>query len=163
YVNLVTVFCLCGLWHGASWTFVAWGLFHGVFLVFERTRAGRAIESLWAPARHAYCLLVVAVGWVLFRAASMGQAEAFLKAMAGLGRGSGVEFHTGLYIDAQLILALVAGAVGSAPVVPLLVRLRAQFIARAPGLIRTGLRTGFALADVAGLSVLLLISAMLLA
>ncbi len=163
YVNLVTVFCLCGLWHGASWTFVAWGLFHGVFLVVERSRAGRVIDSLWAPARHAYTLVVVAVGWVLFRAGSIGQVGAFLEAMAGFGRGSGLEFHTGLYVDAELILALVAGAIGSAPVLPLLVRLRAGLIASTAGLVRTGLRTGFALADVAGLSVLLLISAMLLA
>ena len=117
-VNLVTVFCLCGLWHGASWTFAAWGLFHGLFLVLERTRAGRAIESVGTPARHLYTLLVVATGWVLFRAASIEQAGAFLQAMAGLGRGSGVAYHTGLYIDAQLVLALIAGAVGSAPILP---------------------------------------------
>ena len=51
YLNLLTVFFLCGLWHGASWTFAAWGLFHGVFLVLERRRLGRVIESLWAPAQ----------------------------------------------------------------------------------------------------------------
>jgi len=163
YVNLVTVFCLCGLWHGARWTFVAWGLFHGIFLVVERMRDGRTIKSLWTPVQHFYTLVVVAVGWVLFRAGSIGQAGAFLQAMAGFGRGSGVEFHTGLYIDAQLILALIAGAVGSAPVLPLLVRVRAELIASTAGLFRSGLRTGFALADVAGLSLLLLVSAMLLA
>ena len=45
YLNLVAVFFLCGLWHGASWTFAGWGLFHGAFLVLERTRAGRVIEA----------------------------------------------------------------------------------------------------------------------
>jgi alginate O-acetyltransferase complex protein AlgI len=59
YLNLVTVFCLCGLWHGAGWNFLVWGLFHGAFLVLERTAAGRRLGAGWAPLRHAYTLLVV--------------------------------------------------------------------------------------------------------
>jgi alginate O-acetyltransferase complex protein AlgI len=163
YVNLVMVFCLCGLWHGASWTFAGWGLFHGVFLVVERMKAGRMLESLWTPARHLYTLMVVAVGWVLFRADSMGQAEAFLAAMAGLGRGTGVEYHPWLYIDAQLVLALAAGAIGSAPVIPLLAQTRTKLLASSAGLFRTGLNVSLALVDVAAHSLLLLVSAMLLA
>lgn len=163
YANLVTVFFLCGLWHGASWTFAAWGLFHGVFLVIERMKPGRMLESLWWPVGHLYTLLVVSVGWVLFRADTVPQATAFLKAMAGLGSGAGLEYHTGLYIDSQLVLALLAGAIGSAPVLPLLVRVRTAVVARAPGVFRAGLYAGFALADVAGHSLLLLASAMLLA
>ena len=120
----MTVFFLCGLWHGASWTFAAWGLFHGAFLVLERMKPGRMIESLWSPVRHLYTLLVVSVGWVLFRADTVPQATAFLKAMAGLGTGAGLEYHVGLYIDSQLVLALVAGAIGSAPLLPLVVRVR---------------------------------------
>src|SRR6185295_9756162 len=65
YVNLVIVFFLCGLWHGAQWTFVLWGLFHGAFLVLERGPAGRGLETLWSPARHVYLMLVVMIGWVL--------------------------------------------------------------------------------------------------
>ena len=116
YANLVTVFFLCGLWHGASWTFAAWGLFHGAFLVLERMKPGRMIDSLWSPVRHLYTLLVVSVGWVLFRADTVPQATAFLKAMAGLGSGAGLEYHVGLYIDSQLVLALVAGADRLGPV-----------------------------------------------
>ena len=163
YINLVMVFFLCGLWHGASWTFAAWGLFHGVFLVVERMRDGRMLESLWTPVQHFYTLVVVAAGWVLFRADSIGQAGAFLKAMAGFGRGSGLEYHTSLYIDAQLVLALAAGVVGSAPLLPLIVRVREDVVGWAAGLIRSFVRTGFALADVAGHSLLLLASSMFLA
>ena len=86
YANLVTVFFLCGLWHGASWTFAAWGLFHGAFLVLERMKAGRVIESLWSPVRHVYTLLVVSVGWVLFRADTMPQA-------AAVSEGDGRPWH----------------------------------------------------------------------
>src|SRR5437762_694029 len=53
YVNLVAVFFLCGLWHGASWNFVVWGLFHGTFLVAERLGLAAAVRRLWAPIRHA--------------------------------------------------------------------------------------------------------------
>ena len=100
---------------------------------------------------------------MLFRADTVVQAKAFLKAMAGLGSGAGLEYHTGLYIDSQLVLALIAGAVGSAPVLPLLIRVRTAVVARSPGLVRFGLNAGFALADVAGHSLLLLASTMLLA
>jgi alginate O-acetyltransferase complex protein AlgI len=196
YANLVTVFFLCGLWHGASWTFAAWGLFHGAFLVLERMKPaqiiglaqngvrhrcakhpsgrsgngprprfepGRIIDSFWSPVRHIYTLLVVSVGWVLFRADNVAQATAFLKAMAGLGSGAGLEYHIGLYIDSQLVLALIAGAIGSAPLVPLVIRAREAVVAGATGILRAGLDAGFALVDVAGHSLLLLASAMLLA
>jgi alginate O-acetyltransferase complex protein AlgI len=163
YLNLVAVFFLCGLWHGASWTFAAWGLFHGAFLVLERMKAGRMIDSLWSPVRHLYTLLVVSTGWVLFRADTVSQAQAFLKAMAGLGTGAGLEYHVGLYVDSQLVLALIAGAIGSWPVLPLLVRVKDGVVARAPGLLQGTLDASFALADVAGHSLLFIVSAMLLA
>jgi alginate O-acetyltransferase complex protein AlgI len=163
YANLVTVFFLCGLWHGASWTFAAWGLFHGAFLVLERTKAGRMIESFWSPLKHMYTLLVVSVGWVLFRADNVQQAGAFLKSMAGLGAGLGVEYHVGLYVDSQLLLAIFAGAVGSAPLLPLAVRIRDAVVGRATGIVHAAMDFGFALLDVTGHLLLLLASAMLLA
>ena len=157
YANLVTVFFLCGLWHGASWTFAAWGLFHGAFLVVERMKAGRLIDSLWSPVRHLYTLLVVSVGWVLFRADTLPQAAAFLRAMAGFGTGLGVEYHVGLYVDSQLVLALDRRRIGSAPLLPLLVRGReAAVAARATGILQAGWAAAFAIADVAGHSLLLL-------
>src|SRR5712692_3341667 len=93
YMNLLVVFFLCGLWHGAAWTFVAWGLYHGLFLVIERLGAGRWLERWPAPARHGYALLVVIVGWVFFRSATLGDAGRFLAAMAGFATGSGLESH----------------------------------------------------------------------
>jgi alginate O-acetyltransferase complex protein AlgI len=127
YRNLVTVFFLCGLWHGASWTFVAWGLYHGVFLVIERrfgAMAGRergSAASRPGAARralgHAYALVVVMIGWVLFRADTLAGAAAMLKAMAGLGAAAPTEFAPSWYFTTELWLALVAGAIGSTPLV----------------------------------------------
>ncbi len=83
YRNLVTVFLLCGLWHGASWTFVVWGGYHGALLVLERVLGLPATARTPAAAvvRRAVVMLLVAVGWVFFRAGSMGQAWAFLGRM----------------------------------------------------------------------------------
>ncbi len=120
YVNLVAVFFLCGLWHGASWTFVIWGLYHGAFLVIERLRSGRRFAQLEFRATqrmlgHAYLVLVVMVGWVFFRADTFGQAIGFLKAMAGFGASSPPPLDVRWYLDRETVLAIVAGAIGSTP------------------------------------------------
>ncbi len=81
--NLLVVFFLCGLWHGASWTFVVWGLYHGSFLLLERSIFGRVVAKAPRLLRHAYALLVVVTGWVFFRAESLFQATLFLRAMFG--------------------------------------------------------------------------------
>ncbi len=61
YFNLITVFFLCGLWHGASMNFVIWGLYFGVFLVLERVGLSAWLASWWTPLRHLYLLIVVMV------------------------------------------------------------------------------------------------------
>ncbi len=67
YRNLVVVFLLCGLWHGASWNFVVWGAMHGVFLALERRVLKRVLQSVPRLFCHVYTLLVVLVAWVFFR------------------------------------------------------------------------------------------------
>jgi alginate O-acetyltransferase complex protein AlgI len=123
YLNLATVFFLCGLWHGAAWTFVIWGLLHGLLLVVERLGLGRVLASLPAPVCWAYTLLMVMVGWVFFRAESVASAWAILQAMAGFGAAEPTPYSAAWYLTPELALALLAGAIGSAPVVPALARL----------------------------------------
>jgi alginate O-acetyltransferase complex protein AlgI len=83
YRNLVLVFFLCGLWHGASWTFLAWGIYHGLFLVLERGKIGALIGKMWKPLRHIYALLVVMIGWVFFRSETFAQAFNFIEVLFG--------------------------------------------------------------------------------
>lgn len=82
--NLGAVFLLCGLWHGATWSFVVWGLYHGVFLALEHH-----LSKIWpkTPAiiGHLYLGVVVLVGWVFFRADSLSHAGTMLGAMFGMG------------------------------------------------------------------------------
>ena len=66
YRNLVCVFILCGLWHGAAYTFLVWGLFHGLLLIFERTKLGLYLEKAPNFLRHSYAFLMILIGWVFF-------------------------------------------------------------------------------------------------
>jgi len=113
YLNQLVVFFLCGLWHGASWTFIAWGLWHGAFLVLERTRFGKLLDRVPRPLQHAYAVLVVLIGWVLFRADTLPLAIAYLKAMFFLSSGTipAVE-----YLNTKIVLAILAGLIGCTPI-----------------------------------------------
>jgi alginate O-acetyltransferase complex protein AlgI len=115
YFNLVTVFFLCGLWHGASKKFVVWGMFHGVLLVIERVRVGQVLAVFPAPVRHAYTLLMVLVGWVFFRADTLSYALTYLATMFGLGRARDVPYFPSTYLDVELLAVLAVGIVASAP------------------------------------------------
>ena len=150
------VFFLCGLWHGAAWNFVFWGLFHGAFLVAERMGLSRVLAGWRAPWRHVYLLLVVMVSWVFFRASTLSHAWSFLAAMVGLSPASGIEHPLGLYADTLTLLALTAGAIGSMPIVPALGRR----LAAAPGL---SVEIGASAFKLAAMASILLTSVMLLA
>jgi alginate O-acetyltransferase complex protein AlgI len=115
YLNLITVFFLCGLWHGANWTFVVWGLYHGLFLVLERRGAATWLSARPAVVGHVYAVLVVLVGWVFFRADSMTAATGMLRAMVGASPALPTPFAPGWYLTPEVMLALAAGAVGSMP------------------------------------------------
>ena len=88
YLNLYIVFFLTGLWHGASWTFVVWGLMHGSLMVVERLGFDRLLEKSYKPLRHLYTLLMVVVAWVFFRAESLDYALAFVGRMFSFHGGS---------------------------------------------------------------------------
>ena len=166
YRNLVTVFFLCGLWHGASWNFVIWGLWHGTFLVVERVFGWRSAGSRpqAAPATlagrvaaHVYTLAVVMVGWVFFRAETLPESLAFLRALAGLGRAVATTYTVGWFFTPELALALAAGAIGSIPWVPAL----AARIQAAPP--RTGVAWSIPALNTAALAALLVASIMQMA
>jgi alginate O-acetyltransferase complex protein AlgI len=119
YINLWTVFLLCGLWHGASWNFIAWGAYHGALLAWER-KIGRAfLQSVWPPLAHAYAVLAVALGWVLFRCVSLDHAGYFFKALFGLGVSFAEMNPPGRFLSYGIILALALGALCSTPALAL--------------------------------------------
>ncbi|MFH1236702.1 MAG: MBOAT family O-acyltransferase [Parcubacteria group bacterium] len=114
YLNLLIVFFITGLWHGASWSFVVWGLFHGVFMMLERTIVGRWLDKAWRPIQHVYVLLIVLIGWVFFRTNSLESAIAYLRSMVGMGSGAVGDISQ--YMDPYFLVVVVIGIVGSAPI-----------------------------------------------
>lgn len=117
YFNLVLVFFLCGFWHGASWNFIVWGLFHGTFLVLERTKFGEFIQNKKIIS-HCYVLLVVMVGWVFFRSPDLAYSVSYLKVMF-----SGFDFNTKFPSDIAVLVfnhfnlsAFITGVLISMPV-----------------------------------------------
>ena len=163
YFNLVTVFFLCGLWHGASWNFVIWGLLHGTFLIIERLGPVERLLARTKPLNHIYALLVVVFAWVFFRAETLPQALSFVGAMVGFARGSGLEYNLGMFINNELLLILLAGAVGSTPLLPALKGWLERWQATAKAPAGRLAATVFAAADYAVLAPIFLVSCMAMA
>ena len=124
YMNLLVVFFLCGLWHGASWNFVIWGLFHGSFLVLERIRlVQKILKALPALLQHLYVMLVVTVGWVFFRADSLSYALGYLKAMITPSTPPFFNSHIFLALNLEFYCMLILAVIGSAPLALYVARL----------------------------------------
>lgn len=105
YRNLIIVFVLCGLWHGANATFLVWGLYHGAFLILERTALGKFLEKWPCLLKRAYLLIMVMVGWVFFRAESLNDALHYLYTMCDLTRtGEFFDLEIGAYNYAALLI-----------------------------------------------------------
>lgn len=100
---------ICGLWHGAGWTYVAWGAWHGLGLIVCRSWQ-RAGFRLPLPVGWFATMLFVAVGWVLFRAADFSAAASILQSMAGVNGFGGAFRGTGLIMIAALLSALLPSA-----------------------------------------------------
>lgn len=88
YFNLFIVFFITGLWHGASWNFIVWGLFHGLFLIIERVGFNKILTKLWSPLQHVYTLLIVIVGWVFFRSPDLKYANEYIKKLFIISDGN---------------------------------------------------------------------------
>ncbi len=113
YLNIMTVMLLGGLWHGAAWTFVVWGAWHGAWLVFERWRADErpyAGGSGFAPAATARTMLLVIIGWVVFRAPSFADALVMYRGMLGLdglGPVGALSWQVSMLSASVLVLSFV--------------------------------------------------------
>ena len=114
--HLFLLFLLIGVWHGPSWPVAIWGALNGTVAVLERARWGTTLARLPAPVRHLYLVLVVATGWVFFRADSVPAAMYFFQALVGLGAPASE--LAPLPLGADVWAALVFGACIAVPVVP---------------------------------------------
>ena len=107
-LNLLAVWMLTGLWHGASWNFVLWGLYYGALLILEKYVTGKALSRLPKRAARAVTLLLVTVGWVIFSHTGFSAMGAYLGNLVGIGCGS---FADGAFLYAlksNLVLLILS-------------------------------------------------------
>lgn len=116
YRNLFITWALTGLWHGASWNFILWGLFFGVLIIIERLGFGKILEKLPSAVSMLYTFVMVLFGWVLFDTDTLSDAGRYYAAMFGAG-GSLVDSYARYTIASNAVMLvlciLISGGLGS--------------------------------------------------
>ena len=117
YFNLVVVFLVTGLWHGASWNFVIWGLWHGLFMIIERLIRDKAwYKKIPLIIKIFITLFIVIIGWVLFKATTLKEGLRYLSIMFGLVNFSNITFEFTYFISRKFILLIIIGIIASTPI-----------------------------------------------
>lgn len=116
YMNLFIVFLATGIWHGASWNFVIWGLWNGLFIIMERItnwhkKDGPVIRFI----QHSYTIFIFLIGWVMFRAPNMTYAWDYLKNMFGFIPKHNIAHDFIYYVDHIELLAFGVAILCSMP------------------------------------------------
>lgn len=106
YINLLIVFFASGLWHGASWTFVVWGLYHGLFLVLERSFLLKYLQKLPSIISVLYAFMIVAVGFIFFRADNFAYAVEMSSKLFSFEFGE-LRFPVDVQYIVYLLLAII--------------------------------------------------------
>ena len=112
--NIFIVFLLTGVWHGANFTFLIWGLMYALLLIVERLFLGKILKIKWVkPLAHIYALFVVIIGWVIFRSDNIVYALGFISKMFTAGNG---EYTVFSFITVRSTIAMLAGILLSLPI-----------------------------------------------
>ena len=110
--NTMIVWLLTGIWHGADWNFLIWGLYYGVILLIEKLLLKNVLGELPAALSHLYCMLLVMLGWLIFSAADITNPTGYFLALFGLA-GNGLADRGSLYLlstNAVLLILLIIGS-----------------------------------------------------
>lgn len=112
-INISIVWILTGLWHGASWNFVMWGVYYGIILIIEKLGLLKVLKKCPAVVGHIYSLILIVIGWVIFAVDDMGKVAAYL----GMMLGSSQIFidDAFVYFFESRIWLLIACVIGSTP------------------------------------------------
>lgn len=114
--NLVIVYLVCGLWHGASWNFVIWGLLHGAFLALERGSWGKVLHSLPRVFQHMYVSMIILSTFVFFRAETLESSLGYLTAMFSWDNGLAIHTRIAIELDIEFYFTLCLGILISTPI-----------------------------------------------
>lgn len=154
YCNLLVVFILTGVWHGASWNYLLWGLFHGLFIIVERVGFDAVLERTWKPLQHLYLLAVIVTGWVLFRADTLECSQAYFVSMLDFNKFYTSSFQFAQVLSNESILALIFGLFLSVPVLPTAKRM----LNSSQGVCSIGLKYFFSTIKIVYMAVLFFVS-----
>ncbi|MDO4168300.1 MAG: MBOAT family O-acyltransferase [Lachnospiraceae bacterium] len=110
--NILIVWLLTGIWHGASWNFVIWGIYYGVLLLIEKFILGKYLKRLPMVFQHIYCMFFVMIGWSLFAFDKLGYGMEFIKSLFGIGCQEILNRET-IYLLSNHVCLLVCCILGS--------------------------------------------------
>lgn len=118
YINLAIVFLLTGVWHGASWNFIFWGLWNGFFIILEKmTGWHKETDKPFINfLKHLYTIFIFIIGWVMFRADNMHYAITYIKNMFGLVNVHDIEYGISYYGDTVEVLTFIIAIICAMPV-----------------------------------------------
>lgn len=114
--NIFAVWFLTGLWHGASWNFIVWGLYYGVILLLEKIVFKKLLEKTPNFIKHIYTMILVMIGWVFFASTNLGYAVEYIKIMFGLGNNVLID-NVGIYYLYTNIVMFVILSICSTPII----------------------------------------------
>ena len=118
YVNLLIVFFVTGFWHGASFNFIIWGLWHGLFLIIERALKLRDIKNpIFVPIRYIATMLIVIIGWVFFRVDNLPEAFSYVGIMFGVIEPINVGFTAWYYLSTRATIVIAIALIASTPLI----------------------------------------------
>ncbi len=112
--NIFVVWLLTGIWHGAKWKFIFWGIYFGVILILEKTFILKYLEKAWRPIRHIYALILIVIGWAIFRAYDMEYFFGMLKTMFFVNGNPIINDKT-IYNLLEFKYAIIICAIASIP------------------------------------------------
>lgn len=130
--NLGIVFLLTGIWHGAAWNFIFWGMWHGFFIILEKIINIKEFEKKYTQKwvhflQHIYCIFAFVIGWVMFRAETMSYALTYLKNMFGFVKIHDIVYGFSYYIDTFEIIIFVAAILCSVPLFSKMLEVKNKF------------------------------------
>lgn len=110
YLNLIIVFLLCGLWHGAAWTFIIWGIYQGFFLILERYLKNKYNFSMKGLVGYIVSFFIIMLGWLIFRSPSISYAFSFLKVLLAQSQLASYHFYKySFYVSYKIIFFALLG------------------------------------------------------
>ncbi|GAE03418.1 alginate O-acetylation protein algI [Clostridium botulinum B str. Osaka05] len=117
YLNLFIVFLVTGLWHGASWNFIAWGIWNGIFIIIEKIiNKKRWYIKIPSFIKTTITMFIVILGWVLFRANGLMDAINYLSIMFGINKATTVTYQFSYFVNKKLVFWMIISIIGSTPI-----------------------------------------------